>query len=256
MPSASPAPARRAPRSAATTWGGRWAGTRCPRGTARRRLAPGRERLLDVRDRARDQHQVLARVDRPGAEHVDRGALDHRVARSRCRRRSSRARSARARAGAGRGWHGRHQTIRSAPTTVIRRSRENVRGRVMPSPDGTGDRHRREALAALAEAGEVGTVGDEDRAVHRPRHAGDRRRRWWSGSTPCGGTRAPRGRPGRSPATTSGTRTTGQHRHHLLGPDQAVVTRDLGDQEPRLHGSAGRRSRPGSAPRPARSRPG
>src|SRR4051794_13346216 len=28
------------------------------------------------------------------------------------------------------------QTIRIAPTTVIRRSRENVRGRVIPSPDG------------------------------------------------------------------------------------------------------------------------
>ena len=31
---------------------------------------------------------------------------------------------------------GHRQTIRSAPTTVIRRSREKVRGRVRPSPDG------------------------------------------------------------------------------------------------------------------------
>jgi hypothetical protein len=90
-------------------------------------LAPRLERLLDVRGLAADQHQVLAGVNRAGPDDVERRALDHRVPGldpPGDRRELEH------------GDGGLHQTIRRAPTTVIRRSRENVRGLVSPSPVG------------------------------------------------------------------------------------------------------------------------
>ena len=59
-------------------------------------LAAGGERLLHVGDLAADQHQVLPVVDRARLQHVDRGALGHRVGRLHARRRCSRARRERA----------------------------------------------------------------------------------------------------------------------------------------------------------------
>jgi hypothetical protein len=47
--------------------------------TARR--SPGGKRFLHVRHGAADQHQVATGLHRTGADHVDRGALHHRVGR-------------------------------------------------------------------------------------------------------------------------------------------------------------------------------
>ena len=88
---------------------------------------PGGKGLLDAGHITPDEHQVFARVDGARVGDLDRGTLDHGVA----------------------GTHpdgdgveldegdGRlHQTILSPPATVIRLSREKLRGRVRPSPVG------------------------------------------------------------------------------------------------------------------------
>src|SRR5450759_5873132 len=73
-------------------------------------------------------------MHRAGPDHVDRGPLGHRVAGLDSGGDRIQLEEGEGRPDRGAGVH-RH-TIRSAPTTVIRRSREKVRGRVRPSPDG------------------------------------------------------------------------------------------------------------------------
>ena len=83
--------------------------------------------LLDAGDVAADQYQVLARVDGAGVGDLDRSALDHGVAGA-----HPDGDGVELEQGDGR----LHQTILSPPATVIRRSREKLRGRVRPSPVG------------------------------------------------------------------------------------------------------------------------
>src|SRR5487761_2267476 len=102
-------------------------------------LAARSKRLLHVAHLAADEDEVLPRVDRAGPDHVDRGALGQRVpgldpGGDRIQLEKGEGRLDGGTSGHGGGGH--RQTIRSAPTTVIRRSREKVRGRVRPSPDG------------------------------------------------------------------------------------------------------------------------
>ncbi len=88
---------------------------------------PGGVGFLDAGHIAADQYQVFARVDGAGVGDVDRGSFDHGVA-------GAHADGDRIELEEGDGRL--HQTILNPPATVIRRSREKLRGRVNPSPVG------------------------------------------------------------------------------------------------------------------------
>jgi hypothetical protein len=93
-----------------------------------RYLPTGGDGLFDGGDFSPDQHQVLAGMHRPGNQLRDGTALDHCIAGPNPDRNRVEFEEPDRRV--------HDQTILSAPTTAIRRSRVNVIGRVMPSPVG------------------------------------------------------------------------------------------------------------------------
>ena len=88
--------------------------------------------------------RYFARVHRPRIDDAQRGRLHHGVT-------GHDAGADRLELEEGHGGVA-FQTMRRAPTTVTRRTREKVRGRVNPLPGRAGNRERRESLPTLAQA--------------------------------------------------------------------------------------------------------
>ena len=113
--------------------------------------------LLDFGRAAADQDEILARLHRAGVQQLDGRALDHLV-------RGKHARGDAAELDQCDGGELRH-TIRKWSNMTQRRSRENVRASVMPSPVGEAIVNDVLPSPPFAQAGVARGVLHEDAAV-------------------------------------------------------------------------------------------